>query len=286
MAFFELLSWVFDLHRCFWCFTLLILLLLLLFDDCCSIMLRIDDDSSSLKLHSTLLPSTVVEEDFIWCCSFCSLWWWLLIDLFLDIDLIECGDDDDSNKVLWLSMSDDDDVRLFDCELFSVFIIEIEMDAFSSSSLLLDELETILLRRCLFSFSSTTHSFNLCRCWMVWICILWGFDFASSSSSSSIVPAASESSREHSLLSLGQMVESKTSMEFFIAWSRRQQSRNSSIVTTPSWFLSIFCVRPFPSFSIVPQLSGNEGEEKRREKNNKLFYSPSFSVKRRKLVGT
>ena len=39
---------------------------------------------------------------------------------------------------------------------------------------------------------------------------------------------------------LGHMVESKTSIEFVIAWSHRQQSRNSSIVTTPSWFLSIF----------------------------------------------
>lgn len=45
-----------------------------------------------------------------------------------------------------------------------------------------------------------------------------------------------------SLSPLGHMVESKTSIEFVMAWSHRQQSRNSSIVTTPSWFLSIFYV--------------------------------------------
>lgn len=43
-----------------------------------------------------------------------------------------------------------------------------------------------------------------------------------------------------SSLPLGHMVESNTSIEFVMAWSQRQQSRNSSIVTTPSWFRSIF----------------------------------------------
>lgn len=40
---------------------------------------------------------------------------------------------------------------------------------------------------------------------------------------------------------LGHMVESNTSIELVIAWSHRQQSMNSSIVTTPSWLRSIFC---------------------------------------------
>jgi hypothetical protein len=45
---------------------------------------------------------------------------------------------------------------------------------------------------------------------------------------------------DDSSMLIGQMVESNTSIELVIAWSHRQQSRNSSIVTTPSLFLSIF----------------------------------------------
>lgn len=58
-------------------------------------------------------------------------------------------------------------------------------------------------------------------------------------------------------LPLGHMVESNTSIELVMAWSHRQQSRNSSIVTTPSWLRSIFYEIPFPE------------EEKREQRDNK-----------------
>lgn len=81
----------------------------------------------------------------------------------------------------------------------------------------------------------------------------------------------------------GQMDESKTSIEFFIAWSYRQQSRNSSIVTTPSWLRSIFCMhvnepKAFTNwfFFIVVVV---EHRKWRTIKYNKLLYfQPSWVV--------
>lgn len=69
----------------------------------------------------------------------------------------------------------------------------------------------------------------------------------------------------------GQKDESKTSIEFFMAWSHRQQSRNSSIVTTPSLLRSIFC-----AFHSVPtnwffSLSSLLTWKERTIKCNKLF---------------